>query len=591
MQTGTLSGTVRDQGGLPLPGVAITVTSPALQGARVTASDANGVYALAGLPPGAYAARFELQGMRTTEASQRVDLGRTARVDITLQVAIAESVQVTATAAPAIITSTQGGANLRADDVAKLANIRTVWGIAELAPGLTDNTPNPNQLTIGGGFAYDNQFLINGVDVADNIFGTPNNLFIEDALQEVQVLTSGISAEFGRFGGGVVNAVTKSGGNTFSGSTRLNFYSPSWTRETPFETSSNVVRQKDVQQNYEWTFGGPVAKDRLWFFTAGRWQEASTPAPLPETGVPFSTETSNKRGEFKLTATVSPNHTVQGSYLNNSTRSHQAPVSGTIELAAMVNRQNPNNLWVTSYRGVLRRHHAGHDAGVRPALRRAQRRRHRNRHPQLALPHARRGGRSGQPVLSRAVSRLDGSGGPQQPAGHRVVELVVDLGAHGLARREGRIRELRQPVRGRQLADRDRLRVPRRLRRGGWPPGARLTGACDTGVHPRRDAHGELAAEPWSGAGDRDQLALRSRPLDGRAAPLVRPRHPLRDGAERRHGRHLVGGHAARSSRASARRTTCRARAAGSRRPPTATTPASTPSPTSRTTPTWATRA
>ena len=353
VQTGTLTGTVRDQGNLPLPGASVTVTSPALQGVRVAATDANGVYAVAGLPPGAYAVRFELQGMRTVEASQRVDLGRAAKVDATLQVAVTESVQVTATT-PSLITSTQGGANLRADDVAKLASIRTVWGIAELAPGLTDNTPNVNQLTIAGGFAYDNQFLINGVDVADNIFGTPNNLFIEDALQEVQVLSSGISAEFGRFGGGVVNAVTKSGGNIFSGSTRLNFYSPSWTRETPFETSSNVVRPKDVQQNYEWTFGGPIAKDRVWFFTAGRWQDASTPAPLPETGIPFSTETSNKRGEYKLTATVSPNHTVQGSYLNNGTTSHQAPVSGTIELSAMVNRQNPNKLWVTSYRGVLR---------------------------------------------------------------------------------------------------------------------------------------------------------------------------------------------------------------------------------------------
>ncbi|HEY6508059.1 MAG TPA: hypothetical protein VIY56_08590, partial [Vicinamibacterales bacterium] len=252
------------------------------------------------------------------------------------------------------MTSTSGGANLRVEDVAKLASLRTVWGIAELAPGVTENTPNLNQLTISGGFAFDNQILINGVDVADNIFGTPNNLFVEDALQEVQVLASGISAEFGRFGGGVVNAVTKSGGNTFSGSTRVNFYSPSWTKETPFETASNVTRPKDVQQNYEWTVGGPVAKDRLWYFGSGRWQEASTPAPLPETGVPFSTETSNKRLEIKLTGTVSPNHTLQGSYLNNSTTSYQAPVSGTIELAAMVNRQNPNSLWATSYRGVLR---------------------------------------------------------------------------------------------------------------------------------------------------------------------------------------------------------------------------------------------
>jgi hypothetical protein len=354
VQTGTLTGTVRDQGNLPLPGAAVTVTSTALQGARTAATDANGVYALAGLPPGLYAVRFELQGMRTAETTQRVDLGRTARVDATMQVAIAESVQVTARATPSIITSTQGGANVRAEDVARLASIRTVWGLAELAPGLTDNTPNVNQLTIAGGFAYDNQFLINGVDVADNIFGTPNNLFIEDALQEVQVLTSGISAEFGRFGGGVVNAVTRSGGNSFSGSTRVNFYSPSWTRETPFETSSNVVRPKNVQQNYEWTLGGPIARDRVWFFTAGRWQEASTPAPLPETGIPFTTETSNKRAEFKLTATVTPNHTVQGSYLNNGTTSYQPPVSGTMELSAMVNRQNPNNLWVTSYRGVLR---------------------------------------------------------------------------------------------------------------------------------------------------------------------------------------------------------------------------------------------
>ena len=110
VQTGTLTGTVRDQGSLPLPGVAVTASSTALQGARTVATDTNGVYALAGLPPGVYAVRFELSGMRTAEASQRVDLGRTGRVDATLQVAITETVQVTATA-PSLVTSTQGGAN------------------------------------------------------------------------------------------------------------------------------------------------------------------------------------------------------------------------------------------------------------------------------------------------------------------------------------------------------------------------------------------------------------------------------------------------------------------------------------------------
>ncbi len=60
--------------------------------------------------------------------------------------------------------------------------------------------------------------MINGVDVNDNLFGSPEGLFVEDGIQETQVLTSGISAEFGRFSGGVVNAITKSGGNVFSGS-------------------------------------------------------------------------------------------------------------------------------------------------------------------------------------------------------------------------------------------------------------------------------------------------------------------------------------------------------------------------------------
>ena len=80
--------------------------------------------------------------------------------------------------------------------------------------------------------------MVNGVDVNDNLFAQPQNLFIEDAIEETQVLTSGISAEYGRFTGGVVNAITKSGGNTFSGSYRMNLLNPAWTDETPFEARS-----------------------------------------------------------------------------------------------------------------------------------------------------------------------------------------------------------------------------------------------------------------------------------------------------------------------------------------------------------------
>ncbi len=90
VQTGVLTGSVVDADGLVLPGVTVTVTSPSLQGARSTVTDSNGVYAVRGLPPGQYALTFELSGMKTVEASQRVDLGQTGRVDAKLVQALIE---------------------------------------------------------------------------------------------------------------------------------------------------------------------------------------------------------------------------------------------------------------------------------------------------------------------------------------------------------------------------------------------------------------------------------------------------------------------------------------------------------------------
>jgi hypothetical protein len=112
---------------------------------------------------------------------------------------------------------------------------------------VTENTPNPGVIAINGAFSFDNVFMINGVDIVDNLFAQPQNLFIEDAIQETQILSSGISAEFGRFSGGVVNAVTKSGGNRFQGSYRLNFRNPAWTTETPFEVSRGTTNPDTLQ--------------------------------------------------------------------------------------------------------------------------------------------------------------------------------------------------------------------------------------------------------------------------------------------------------------------------------------------------------
>ncbi len=207
-------------------------------------------------------------------------------------------------------------------------------------------------MTIAGAFAYDNVFLINGVDVNDNIFGTNNNLFIEDAIEETQVLTSGISAEYGRFSGGVVNVVTKRGGDIFSGSYRHNLSNASWTDETPFETRQRPDRFSNV---YEGTFGGPILRARAWFFSAGRYEKSTDARTFPQTGIGFDLGVDNKRYELKGTATPRASHTVTVGFTDNSTTQSNRPglAASSIEPRTLVTRQLPNTLFVANWNGVL----------------------------------------------------------------------------------------------------------------------------------------------------------------------------------------------------------------------------------------------
>src|SRR5262245_25291810 len=162
-QTATLSGTVLSQDKQPLPGVTVSLKSPALLGVRTAVSDNNGGYIFKGVPAGRYTVSFELSGFGTVEKAVTVAVGATVPVDVTLNLAnVQETVTVTEAAATPL-TTTQVGADLKQNVVDTLATSRTVFGVTTLAPGLTTNTPNANQVTISGSFAFDNVFLIDGV--------------------------------------------------------------------------------------------------------------------------------------------------------------------------------------------------------------------------------------------------------------------------------------------------------------------------------------------------------------------------------------------------------------------------------------------
>ena len=195
-QTGTVTGVVTSTDGVVVPDAKVVVKSAALQGERAVVTDVNGVYLVSALPPGTYTVTIEKGGLSPVEMNVLVPLGTTASADATLEVAPRFESVVVAAATPPAVTAIQTSANITASEVNVLPMGRTPYLIAELMPGLTTNTPSPNQLTISGGFAFDNVFLIDGVDVNDNLIGSVNDLYIEDAIGEVQVLTSGISAEY-----------------------------------------------------------------------------------------------------------------------------------------------------------------------------------------------------------------------------------------------------------------------------------------------------------------------------------------------------------------------------------------------------------
>jgi outer membrane receptor protein involved in Fe transport len=353
-ETGVLAGFVRDGDGLALPGALVRVASSTGQGRSAT-TDAAGAYVIRALPPGTYDVVFEFAAMKPEAVRTTVAIGSTTELDVVIRtIAVSESIVVTVQK-PSLLATPAGTFSLAARTVDELPIGRTPPQVAELSPALTTNTPNANQVTINGAFAFDNVFMIDGVDINDNMLGYPDTLFIEEAVAETQVLTSALSAEFGRASGGIVNLVTKRGGDTFSGSVRTNLSNPSWTDETPFETANRQTRLDVMDRYHEGVLGGPIQRSRLWFFAAGRTQTFTNDLTLAQTAAPFAQNETARRWELKLTASPWTNHTVQGQYTQRRQSGVRPSLPMTIDPNAPDRVEQPGSLFVTNWNGVVAR--------------------------------------------------------------------------------------------------------------------------------------------------------------------------------------------------------------------------------------------
>lgn len=346
--TATLAGHVTNEG-TGLPGVTVTARSASLQGSRVAVTGSSGSFALPNLPPGEYTVTFELSGFARESRALRLGASQSVVSDVAMRLeGVKSEAVVTATSGEVLSTSGTASTTYTGDLLRKLPTSRNVDAAVNLAPGVNANGPN-SEWSIAGAMSYENLWTINGAVVQDNIRAGAYDLFIEDAVQETTIQTSGISAEFGRFQGGVVNAITKSGGNAFSGSLRVGFRNDDWSARTPAKEG----KTDEVVPRWEATLGGPIWKDRIWFFGAGRLEDAKGSAQTAYTNVTYPTGRDEKRFEGKLTVTPFANHTLTGSYLGIRTHETGNAFRPPLDLSLLDDRDLPQSFVVANWSGVL----------------------------------------------------------------------------------------------------------------------------------------------------------------------------------------------------------------------------------------------
>lgn len=213
--TGTITGKAVDEQGGVLPGVTVTLTGRT--GSQTTVTDEKGEFRFVGLNPGPHDVRVELQGFAPrTERAIDVGIGTTRNIPFTMRVGgLQETVEVTANATTIDTTTTASDNSLSQDLLANipinLGNFNAATGVLNYAPGIN------NSAAFGGDSSYGNALLIDGVDTRDPEAGSAWVFYNFNIIEEVQVGGVGAPAEHGGFSGAVVNTITKSGGNRYSG--------------------------------------------------------------------------------------------------------------------------------------------------------------------------------------------------------------------------------------------------------------------------------------------------------------------------------------------------------------------------------------
>ena len=323
--TGGIVGAVSDATGAALPGVTVEARSSALQGVRTSITEADGSYRFVLLPPGAYELRFTLDGFMSEGRNVRVALGKDLPLDVTMRpAAVSEELTVLAAAPVLDTTSTSVGTNLDTRAIETLPTGRNYSSIVQVAPGTASDAnpsnPSQNTITVYGSSGAENSFFVDGVNTTNMEYGFQGKELNFEFIQEVDVKTGGYEAEYGRSTGGIINVITKSGGNDLKGDVFGYYDSDTLQADADAVVSNAGTLAGFTRKDYGLDVGGFIMRDKLWFFAAYDNVQHSFDTTLPAGPRAGQIETSKSDrdlGSAKLTFNAAPNQTLIFSFLQD----------------------------------------------------------------------------------------------------------------------------------------------------------------------------------------------------------------------------------------------------------------------------------
>jgi hypothetical protein len=284
--TASVTGTITDEQGAALPGVTVTISNAATGLLRSTTTDDTGVYQLLSLPPGTYQLKVELNGFRTAVLDAvRLPVDTVARQDAKLSIgSLSETVEVTAETTVMNTTDASLGNVITGNQVRALPlEARNVVGLLSLQPGAVyvPNTlsEDPRSGAVSGARADQANVTLDGIDVNDPQFNSAYSSAVRvtlDALEEFRVTTSNYGADSGRSSAAQVSLVTRSGTNNLHGSGYYLGRETAWSSKEYFLGLSGQDKAKLDKKIFGGSVGGPILKDKLFFFgNYERLQESS----------------------------------------------------------------------------------------------------------------------------------------------------------------------------------------------------------------------------------------------------------------------------------------------------------------------------